>query len=183
MVYRGMCNTKRKSLMKNRSALVIIYTGRVSSYDEQRLVTEFFAKKTDAMSSTEDIEVYGLDASDIAKGVTIKAVQSVQQIEQLSQVDLAAIFIGEHFKDSISAGIPTFAANISAVYVNIKLRGVCSLSEKETQLVTAVELLSQDGAYEAISSKIRRKYKISLGIIGIIKNIYDGVCQGRIIGW
>lgn len=167
--------------MRNKAALVIIYTGEPASLSEQRAVVEFFAKHCNAITHAEDVDVYSIDASDIARGVVIKATQ--EQPEQENIIDSAAAFIGDNFKDSISAGIPTFAANISTTYVSIKLRGACNLSGKEAMLIKSVELLAQDGAYDAISSKIRRKYHITLGIINVIKDIYDSVCQGQLIGW
>lgn len=165
--------------MKNRSALVIVYSGDPATDEETRKVVEHFVRTTDCVVSAEDIEVHALDAQDIIKGVLIKATQEEPMI---SQIDAAAIFIGEHFKDSISAGIPTFAANIGATYVSIKLRGICSLNEKEAKLVKSIELLSQQGAFDAISKKIRTKYHITLGIVNVMKQIYDGICQGQLVG-
>ena len=167
--------------MRSKAALVIIYTGNPASFDEQRALVEFFAKHCNAITSAEDVDVYSMDASDIARGIVIKATQEPLEVE--NACDIAAAFIGTHFKDSISAGIPTFAANISATYVSIKLRGMSNLSEKEANLIKSVELLAQDGAFDAISSKIRKKYHITLGIINVIKDIYDSVCQGQLIGW
>jgi len=172
--------------MKNRSALVIVYTGEPASFDEQRALVEFFCKNCDKIASTQDVTVYGLEASDIARGVVIKATQGEKQLQEeepINVFDEAAAFIGEHFKSSISSGIPTFAANIATVYVSIKLRGMCNLTEKEARFIESIELLAQEGAWNAISSKILRKYHITLGIVNAIKNMYDGACQGQHIGW
>ena len=164
--------------MRSRSAIVIVYSGDPATGDEIRKVVEYFIKHTDCVTSAEDITAHTLDAQDIVKGVLIKATE-----EKVNQFDEAAVFIAEHFKDSISAGIPTFAANIGATYVNIKLRGICSLKDKEANLVKSIELLSQPNAFDAISYKVRTKHHITLGIVNAIKQIYDGICQGRLVGW
>lgn len=165
--------------MRSKCAVVLIYNGREITPEEHRKIAEAFIQCTDCVSDCESLEVYGLNGMDIARGVAIKAVNVPST--SMSQIDAAAKYIGEHFAASISAGIPTFAANISTTYVSIKMRGYTVLNDNEKMLVEAVELLSKDDAFASISNSIRKKYHITLGIVNAIKQIYDGICQGLVV--
>lgn len=164
--------------MRNRCAVVIVYQGREITPEEHRKIAEAFMQCTDCVTNAENLEVYGLNGKEVAIGVTIKAIENATP--RLSQIDEAAMFIGETFADSISAGIPTFAANITIAYANIKARGYL-LSEKEQQLVSSIELLAQKDAFTCISNSIRKKYRITLAIVNAIAQIYDGICQEHIV--
>lgn len=165
--------------MRNRCAVVIVYQGREITPEEHRKIAEAFMQCTDCVTNFENLEVYGLNGKEVAIGVTIKAIGNANA--QLNQIDEAAMFIGETFAKSISAGIPSFAANISTAYINIKMRGYSMLSERERQLVSSIELLAQKDAFASISSSIRKKYHITLAIVNAIAQIYDGVCQEHIV--
>lgn len=165
--------------MRNRCAVVIVYQGREITPEEHRKIAEAFMQCTDCVTNAENLEVYGLNGKEVAIGVTIKAIENATT--RLSQIDEAAMFIGETFASSISAGIPTFAANITTTYVNVKMRGYSMLSEKEQQLVSSIELLAQKDAFACISNSIKKKYRITLAIVNAIAQIYDGICQEHIV--
>jgi len=165
--------------MRNRCAVVIVYQGREITPEEHRKIAEAFMQCTDCITNAENLEVYGLNGKEVAIGVTIKAIGNATT--QLSEIDEAAKFIGETFAASISAGIPTFAANISTTYVSIKMRGYSVLNDTEQRLISAIELLAQKDAFTSISNGIRKRYHITLGIVNAIQQIYDGICQGHIV--
>ena len=172
--------------MRSKCAVVIVYDGKPIKGEDHRIIAEALMNGTDVVLNGETIEVYGLDSNDIARGIAIKAVANEvfypnsTPIE--SEFDAAARFIHENFANSISKGITEFAANISTVYVSIKLRGFSQPLEKEVRLIQAVELLAQDGAFTAISPNARRKYHITKSVVDTIKEMYDSICRGQIVG-
>lgn len=164
--------------MKN-NAIVIIYSGDKAGENDLRNIVEFFAKNSNCITNAQQVEVFSLTGAEIARGVTIQAAKSVPT----NEVEEAAKFIGKHFANSISASVPTFAANLSTVYVNVKLKG--NHNEEEQALLNAVRILGEmpDSGMNLISSTTRRKYGITLAIINALKDVYGAVCQGHIGTW
>lgn len=171
--------------MKNRCAVVIVYDGRPIEGEEHRRVAEAFMRETDCVESGPSITVNGLGPEDIAKGILAKALVGEHFYSDSTpvekQIDVAAKLVGERFANAIIAGPTTLAAEISAVYVSIKLAGVSRRNLAETALVNSIELLAEEGSYAAISPNIRKKYHITKTLIETIKYIHDNICRGRIV--
>lgn len=171
--------------MRNKCAVVIVYEGTPIEGEEHRKVAEAFMKSVDNVVDGRTVSVYGLGPDDIAAGILAKALNGTgffsDSMPVENQIDAAARFVAERFAKSIAEGISTLAADVSATYVSIKMRGFSVLSTEEATLINSIELLSEENAYNAISPSVRRKYHLTKTVIDIIKHIHDSICRGHIV--
>lgn len=182
---REKFSIKLKSRMRNKCAVVIVYEGTPIQGEDHRRIAEAFMRETNCVINGETMDVIGLDSNDIASGILAKAIAGTHFYSDNApvehQLDMAARIIGERFAQPIADGPATLAANVSAVYVSIKMRGYSMLSAQEASLVNSIELLSEDNAFSAISPSVRKKYHITKTVIETIKYIHDNICRGRIV--
>lgn len=143
--------------MENR-AIVIMYHGEeASEYVLTHIVESLIG--SGVVNRSISPEAYRMNASDIAKTIA----QHTYTPSDENETDLAAIYIGEKFKDSLSTSNNIkFAVDLTA-----------ALNNGDERLKNAIFILSQPKA--KLSKKVVTEYHIGPSVLTAIRNAYSYV--------